>query len=228
MVKLSKGLGRFAENAREHAIRLMGAFGVFTYDEACNTVVLAADADVRRSKMAEQHQLVPMWASFSIGVECLLKAVLCHHESLPIKKGKVSERLSHLRPEGKNYGDARHVLTFVGGIDVYAEPDTWLSRQLAAEGIDKLYDVNTGTLEDNINALKKLFLKGLITREERWTLHNALLVLKDIRRNIDLHTFHGITVGGSFGGDLEKLYLPAVNLLLEVYSRSPASEGSRG
>jgi len=62
--------------------------------------------------------------------------------------------------------------------------------------------------------------RGIISRDERWQLHTALQVLLDVRRNVDAHTFFGITVGGSFNGDLEDLYLPAVNLLLDVYNRS--------
>lgn len=220
MPLISKDFSTFAENTRKHALGMMTAFGVYEYDESSNRLNLASNAQEIRADLHKKYQLVPLWASFGIGVECLLKGVLCRHECMPVRKGKVSERVGELRPEGSNYPQAKHVLEGAGSIAVTAQGNRWLERMFAEKGIDKLFDIDTCPLNDNINALKQLVTKGLITREERWSLYNAIVVLKDVRRNVDVHTFYSITIGGSFNGDLENLYLPAVNLLLDVYCRS--------
>ena len=46
--------------------------------------------------------------------------------------------------------------------------------------------------------------------------HQGMQVLADLRRNIHAHTFHSLVVGGSINGDLDELYLPAINLLLRL------------
>ena len=220
-VKITKDLSAFPQNTRKHAIGMMTAFGVYEYDERLNRISLSSSASEGRSELSKKDQLVPMWASFAIGVECLLKAVLCKHECMPIQKGKVSERAAELNPVGTNHAEALRVLSGAGGIEVTADTNRWLAGRLQQKRIDKLYDIDTRPLMENITTLKKLVQNGLITKEERWSLHNSLLVLKDVRRNVDVHTFYSLTIGGSFCGDLENLYMPAVNLLLDVYNRVP-------
>jgi hypothetical protein len=97
-------------------------------------------------------------------------------------------------------------------------------RTIAAKGLKGLvnrtglhvFDVNIGTLGNAITGLSHLLAKGIIDDDQYGCLFNSLRVLADMRRNIDAHTFYGITVGGSINGDLESLYLPAVNLMLQL------------
>lgn len=218
-MRIIKDYGNFANNARKHAIGMMTAFGVYEYDEGSNEVRLSERSREVRNALTENYQLVPLWASFAIGVECLLKAVLCKHECLHIRKGKLSERVDDLQKHAANYVDAKRVLLGAGSIEVTARDNEWLREQLENAGIDRLYDIDTSPLGYNIGRLKDLHSKKVITEEERWLLTNSLLVLKDVRRNVDLHSFHSVTIGGSFNGDLENLYFPAINLLLNVYNR---------
>ena len=81
------------------------------------------------------------------------------------------------------------------------------------------FDIDTGTIgsgKDNLSRLKK---QGKISDDEHRCLLNALTVFCDVRRNTDIHTYYGWTVGGSINQDLDAVYLPMVNLLFDIYRR---------
>ena len=218
-MKMSKGVGKFPENLLEHALELFTAFGVYCYDEKRHELALAGDAQCVRAKLSEQCLLRPSWICFSVAVECLVKAVLAKHECLSVQKGKVSEKGRSLERKAGNFDDADRVYRGIRLIAVEAKSFPWLEEELRRKRIKYLFDFNTKTLGDCIAGLAKLERKNVIVTDERRSLFNALQVLADVRRNIDAHTFYGLTVGGSFNGDLENLYLPAVNLLLDIYHR---------
>ncbi len=198
----------------------MTAFRVLQYDEDANVLGFSADAQAIRSELSGKYQLVPMWVSFSVGVECLLKAVLCKHKCLEVQKGKVTSKPDELNKHAANYVAARRVYDAVTPISVTVRTFDWLKTRVESQGVERLFDFNSGTLGNAIGRLGKLVARGIVSADERWQLHNALQVLLNVRRNVDAHTFYGITVGGSINGDLENLYLPAVNLLLDVYNRA--------
>jgi len=227
-IEIKKDVSDFAESARKHALGMMTAFGVYEYDGASNQLRLVSNVKDVRRELSKKYHFVPAWACFAIGVECLLKAVLCRHECMQVRRGKVSQRHGELRPAGSNHSQAKHILGLVASIVAVAKSNAWLEGMLHKKNITKLYDIDTHALRNNIEALACLVKKDLMTEAERWSLHNALVVLTNVRRNVDLHTFYGLTVGGPFrvkdGGsvisdEIEDLYLPAVNLLLDIYNR---------
>ena len=178
---MRRDCSNLAELLHRHSIKMMNAFGVYVYDDAQNELRLAVNAGDIRQDLAKQYQLVPLWASFSIGVECLLKAVLCKHECLDMRRNKLSERLTELRAGSANYNAAKTVLQGACQIEVYADSNPWMEKQMADAGITQLFEVNTLTLDDNICRLKRLVVdKKVISSDERWVLSNALVVLKDV------------------------------------------------
>ncbi len=80
-----------------------------------------------------------------------------------------------------------------------------------------MFDISTGTLGPLIPRLRHLVAKGILTENECHDVTNALLVFAAIRRNVDAHTFFGITIAGAIQHDLPNLYVPMVNTLIQAY-----------
>lgn len=158
-----------------------------------------------------------MWLSFSTGYELLFKAVLAKHKVLNITKGNVSKRKDTLL-NCASIDSVLNVYQFIEGAQVSAKDD-YIKGELRKLRITNLYDFSTGQLGGSIGRLKKLLDQKIISDDERAFLHDATQTLLDLRRNVDAHTFYGLTVGKSINNDLDKLYLPAINLLLNVYHR---------
>ena len=71
-------------------------------------------------------------------------------------------------------------------------------------------------MEKVIQSFGRLQQQSIIDADQSFCLMNALQVLADLRRNIDAHTYHGFLVAKGINEDLDQLYLPAVNLLLQL------------
>ena len=216
--KMLRSLHTFDSMLRNHAIGLMTAFGVFQYDSDANTLTKSLQASDIKREPQTKCQIIPLWLSFSTGIECLAKSVLIKHGVLRIKKKEKTEKQSQLRKNASNYEAAIQAYVFINALYIdYTGPSlTPFEEHCVEKEILHLYNLNIGTLGDVINHLGTLREKGVIDDDQTGCLANALQVLSDIRRNIDAHTFYGITVGGSINGDLDELYLPAVNLLLRL------------
>jgi hypothetical protein len=210
----------FHERLFEHALKLYTAFGVFRYDESSHTIQPVADADNVRSELAKRNLLMASWICFSVATECLFKAVLCKHECLNIERKNVTQKDNSLDKQAVNYAAARDVYAMLKVWLVHADSFPWLARELRAKKVTHLFDFSTRTLGACIDSLGTLEKRGKITQAERRNLFNAMRVLSDVRRNVDAHTFYGITVGGSLQGDLDNLYQPSISLLLDVYHRA--------
>jgi len=132
-VKMIKDISNFPEMVRRHAIGMMTAFGVFEYDENANAIAFSADAQAIRSQLSKKYQLVPMWVSFSVGVECLFKAVLCKHQCLVVSRGKVSSRAAELNRAAPNFPAAKRVYDGVNAITVSVGSFHWLKRRVDSQ-----------------------------------------------------------------------------------------------
>jgi hypothetical protein len=196
----------------QQSIELITCFEVLEHNANSHVVSETTNADHVRVELLKKRLLIPLWLSFSIGYELLFKAVLARHQALTIKKTGASQRKSTIAP-------VLAVRRFVQSSRVSDGNNDYLHCELNVQGITNLYDFSTGSLGPSVGNLKKLVEQKLITVDERVFLNDATQLLLDLRRNVDAHTFYALAVGGSIEGDLKNVYLPAINLLLDVYHR---------
>lgn len=67
--------------------------------------------------------------------------------------------------------------------------------------------------------IKKLVDKGIISQVELTLLNRSLELFTVIRRNIDSHIFLKQRIVGSINHNIENVYIPMVNLLINIYNR---------
>jgi len=196
----------------------MSAFDIFKYDPGLNELRETSKADKVRDDLASKYQLIPMWLSFSTGVELLAKSVLIKYNVLSIEKKKRTDKHKLLIKNVSNYQSAKLVYDFINLAFIKYDDHELSPFEWSCVNVDlaHIYNINMGTLGTVITDLKKLKSNGILSPDQYGELVNALQVLSDIRRNVDAHTFYGLTVGKSINGDLENLYLPAINLLLRL------------
>lgn len=217
-MKILGSVHEFASALKKHSIGLITAFGVFEYDRIANTINESSRADEIRRELGPKNQLVPLWISFSTGVECLAKSVLINHDALDISVKDKTAKYKRLQNKASNYQASLQPYEFMNAllIDYTKEPLTAFEWRCVRKGVTHLYNLQIGTMEQVITSMGRLRQQNIVNDDQRFCLSNALQVLADVRRNIDAHTFHSIVVGKSINGDLDKLYLPAVNILLRL------------
>lgn len=172
------------------------------------------------------------WLSFCVGVECLCKAVLIEHKSLPIKKRNVLSKhdmrthfenyqeLKEYRAEKKE--DIHHSVYRTGNHQVKASENEWLQNQFDKNDINYSIEINSRTLGYIYNhGFEDLHEKEIINEEEKISLEKGIQTLTDVRRNVDAHIYLKSRTVGSINNDIEKIYLPNINLLLNTFKRSP-------
>lgn len=213
-------LSNFSKMLYEQSMTLITCFGVFEYNAKKYYISETSNADDVRKELGDKKQLIPSWISFSIGYELLFKAVLARYQVLCISNNNVS-KMKNTFLKGTSNDAAQNVYHFIREARVSAT-DSYLKGELRKKRITNIYDLSTGTLGGSIGRLKALLEQKVIQDDERAFLHSATQTLLDVRRNVDAHTFFGLTVGKSINGDLENVYLPAINLLLDVYHRPVA------
>ncbi|MEK7353130.1 MAG: hypothetical protein AABZ77_01315 [Chloroflexota bacterium] len=219
MPTINFDISDFDQKLYKQSIILITCFAIFAYDATTCRVSETAAADDIRKQLADKNQVIPSWLSFSAGYELLFKAVLLRHKTIPITKGHVSVRINKDLLESPSIAAIQNVYSFVDAAMVSASNNDYLQRELNKQKIKHLYDFSTGQLGGLIGTLRKLLDKNVISPDERAILNNATWTLLDLRRNVDAHTFYGLIVSRSLNKDLENVYLPAINLLLDVYNR---------
>ncbi len=217
-MKYELDISDFDKTLYKQAIDLITCFATFEYDNSSHEIKESDNAEDVRKELVDRKQIIPSWLSFSAGYELLFKAVLAKHEALNICKAKVSPRVKKI-PNGSKLDPIRKVYDFVLVCHVKADKNAFLQAELRKHKIDYLHDFSTMSLGGSLGNLKKLLDNKIIDNDERNFLENASQTLLDIRRNIDTHTFNSLIVSGSINGDLSNVYLPATNLLLEIYYR---------
>ena len=203
----------------DYAKNLFTAFEIFMYSETEKTLTYNTDIDSRRIELLTRRMVMPSWLSFCTGVECLLKAVLLKHEVLKITKKEVVNKRKVLHTNATNCNDACRVYDFVDNLFIRVENWPWFKKELQRKRIERVYELNLGTIGSCIEALPCLEKRGTITGNELESLENALRLFADVRRNSYTHTIYGITAVASINNDLDGVYLPMVNLLFQIYSR---------
>lgn len=217
-MKLLWSLHEFDAALKTHSIGLITAFGVFEYDSVANLIKESSKAGEIRSELGQKYQLVPLWIAFSTGIECLAKSVLIKHDALDVKIKNKTAKYKLLRNKASNYQASLRPYELINAfqIDYTKEPLTAFEWRCVRKGVTHLYNLQIGTMEQVIVSLGRLRQQNIIGDDQTLCLANALQVLADLRRNIHAHTFHPLVVGGSINGDLDELYLPAINLLLRL------------
>jgi len=207
---------------------------VFVYDAEENLVKHSEDVDeLRKNWIKNDNPLRHVfWLSFCVGVECLCKSILIEHESLPIKKRNVLskhstkthfedyEELKRYREEKKK--DIHHSVYRTGKNRVKASDNEWLQNQFKKNDIEYSIEIDTRTLGYIYNhGFENLLEKEIIDEDEKISLEKGIQTLTDIRRNVDAHIYLKSRTVGSINKDIEKIYLPNINLLLDIFKRSP-------
>lgn len=203
---------------RSFALAQICTEGILVFDEATQEVKESTDADAKRIGLIHQNKFGSWkwWVGFSAGVEALIKAVFLHNKISLLSKN------AHLR---KGQGgdlqlatpEAANVYTFISGTTLKADKNTWLASEFQRLNINHPYEINSATLGAYIKKLDLLETAGRITNPQLIFLRDALTVLSDVRRNVDAHVFLKTQVAGNINGDLTKLYIPAINILLAAY-----------
>jgi len=209
----------FPEALYLFAIDQMTWRGILTLG-ATQQLFEAPNADELRKGLRQEDKdsFWVWWLRFSIGVENLVKAVfLRHHISLLSKRN-----LTVRAPGGSKAlatAEAAEVYRIVSSEHVIVKHNPWLAGEFRRLGIQHPLEINTGTLGKYRDSLGLLVNIGKLKAAEQTLLSDALMVLADIRRNVDAHVFLKIQTGGSMQNDLTRVYLPAVNVFIEVYHR---------
>lgn len=215
---LTFDISKFAEILFSQALELFQCFGLYEYDNDLNTLKRAVDIENKLKLLSENKQVKAMWLAFSTAYELLLKAVLIEHNSLSITYKDVTGRQIGCGTEDV-LPEVAKVFEYVRMTKVKASSNPYLGVELIKNKINYLYDLSTGELGSQIGNLKKLVDNKIITVEERICLHQACHTLRTVRRNIDAHTFYNLTISQDINGDITNVYLPSINLLLDIYRR---------
>lgn len=153
------------------------------------------------------------WLKFSLGIEYLTKAVLINHEIdiFQKKEGKFHSTVHRL---------TGNTNTFQIGTAVKFSTNPWLQEVISQKGITRVNEISTGTLGKIYNLkIRELQDKGKISEAEFNQLKSGLKHITDNRRNNDLH-FYFMSSTFINDGDLPEIYIPMLNLLIEIYHRN--------
>lgn len=200
------------------SIIFMTCFDRFEYDESKHQIKECSNIEEVIKSLADKQQITPFWISFSVGYEFLFKAILTKYEALSFRKTRASTRINNFKP-CSNIESIKRVYSFVADSYIVAPKNPYIQNELKNTEIDHLYDFSIGTLGRSLENLQILEDKKIISADERAFLDNASHTLLDIRRNIDVHTFLLLNIAGSLNGDLKDVYIPAINLMLDIYHR---------
>ena len=203
-------------NLYEYALEMIGCFGDFRLSEDGRSVAWAKETKTAGSGLSSA-----MWLCFCVGVECLTKAVLIKYEVSIISNSRTTRDVNKLRQAG-NIEAAKSVFGWIQAMELYANSWNWMKRQLRRNDITRFYDLSARTFDKARKSLPELVKRGVMAVDECKSLQNAILVLASLRRNPIAHTAPRLRVHGSINGDIESLYVPAVNKLIEVYHRNSA------
>jgi hypothetical protein len=156
------------------------------------------------------------WSRFSTGFEALVKSVFLSNKISLIEKNNYLEK-------GKSGSkilatpEAARVYDFIKGSEILVSNNEWLRVDFTRLDISCSYEINSGTLGKYRNKLGSLERLNKISSEEHIFAKDSIIVLSDIRRNVDAHIFFKSQVGGEINGDLSSLHIPSINILLRAY-----------
>ncbi|MBO8151756.1 MAG: hypothetical protein H0Z30_04610 [Candidatus Marinimicrobia bacterium] len=208
-------ISNWDETLRSHGLALLMRSGLFSLRENPAKVSIAKHAREWACKLMNDPVMAHLhWIGISLGIECLLKAVLLKHQCLDLRNRALETRPeSAIAPYDTVYRTALST-------KVIAKSNPWLQRQLISAGIESLWNINSHTIGTLIQKfIPRLTSIGVITKPEEENLTHRLITLTDIRRNVDAHVFLKLRVIMSIGHDLEKVIVPVVNQLLRIWDR---------
>ena len=211
MIKFITDISELSSSLFGKAMDCLTHNSQFIYDQTSN--------EIRKNEnppemIVVNSGAVKYWIIFSIGIEMLVKSVLVKHDCLPFRKKPKNE--DQLEKSASNYDDCLKIYReFVGIFSVSATNNPNIDIRLKKENIGLLYELNLGTLGSCKRHLACLKDKGILSSEEWANVFNAIQTLLDVRRNFDAHNYSNLSVVGSINGDLDDLYLPAINILLK-------------
>jgi hypothetical protein len=209
----------FSEDLYRFAIDQMTWRGILILETSQQLSEAPNAHKLRKDLLKEdKYGLWDWWLRFGTGVENLVKAVFLRHQISLLSKRNLTPKAPG-GSEAPATAEAAEVYRIVAATRVAAPKNPWLAQEFQRLGIQHPLEINAGTLGKYRNNLDRLVNISKLTVTERGLLSDALMVLADVRRNVDAHVFLKIQVGGGMQNDLTGLYLPAVNVLIDVYHR---------
>jgi hypothetical protein len=221
------------ESLFKYGKQLLSYKDIIAFD-ANDNASLAADYKVKQAsffnQIVEAHLF---WIGFGVGLENLAKAVLLkHHIPIISRRGNFDGKIPPSRTNFHDYQErqtynAAYVLDkyqkvyqHVFSTNVSAKNNQWLADQFQNAGIQHPLEINTPTMHALYETwLPRLVPLGIITNTEKEEIQKSMEVFKLMRRNVDAHIFLNGRVIGSIDRDIEDIYLPLINLLIEIFKR---------
>jgi hypothetical protein len=211
----------------DYSKNLICNFNIFVYDDTIKKFKFSEEEPLILKKLLDNPVNAHLhWLGVGTGIEMFVKSVLMKHKLLPLTNRKVTNKypeqnVFYSTEEKEEYfsDDIAMVYRCCKWWKAISPNNEWIKEQLETQEIVYIFDLKTPTL----GWLYKTGIKGLynaqiINHEELTFIERALETFTQIRRNVDSHMFIGRTVG-SIQKDREKVYLPLLNHLNEIYLR---------
>lgn len=203
------------ETLFDYSINLLKTNSVLTFIEVDQVFIESNSATSTYNLwLKKPHEAQIWWLTIGLGVECLAKSTLLRHECLKIDRKNLLTQASQC-----SIPDVKAIYSGAQSVKITSEHNTWLQQQITNTGICCPHEIKTPTLGSIQSDFKHLETAGVITQYEYNEIRQWVQVFTDIRRNVDAHLFLKTTTIRSFNGDFDKVLLPLINQLLNVYNR---------
>ncbi|MDF3818511.1 hypothetical protein P3G55_01290 [Leptospira sp. 96542] len=141
----------------DYSISMISLENIFLFEKHSNKISINKDkSKIYKTWSTDRRKSDLFWLSFSLGVECLFKAVLIKHKSIQLEKKNIDNRMSHLKIEAN-----KSIYQALYSIIPTSRKNEFLSETLINNKIDYLYQIKTPTL-DQIRTKYLSILKTLI------------------------------------------------------------------
>ncbi len=159
------------------------------------------------------------WIRFPLGIEYLAKGTLLKHKVNIFKdKKKEGQKTNIIHPRSDDVVAVRD--EYESGMQIMFSKTKWLQDFIEERNIKYSGQLNSGTIGDLYNGkFAELLVKGIISEAELDLLNKNMKHLANHRRNSNLHCYYNSSTFIS-NNDLPDLYIPLVNSLCEIYTRS--------
>ena len=218
----------------KYAISLLTNQGILIYDEKNNSITFSDNYNEIQKKILGEVESHLYWLGFGVGLECLVKAVLLKHHLLTIRKVSLNSKNDYQKSSFLSYEEKKQytaerdsdvfwkVYQHVKSIHITSNKNEWLARVFKEKEIKYSREILTPTLgKIHREELPKLLANNLLTQEDYSFLEQAIKTFIDIRRNVDVHIYLKARTVGSINNDIENIYIPMINMLINIYHNKP-------
>lgn len=221
----------------KYAIGLLTNKGILSYRETDKLVSFSENYSEIQKEILGKVESHLYWLGFGVGIECLAKAVLLKHQLLTILKTNLKPKNKYDKESFKTYRERKlyiekrnkdvfwNVYQHVNSINVISNNNKWLEKVFKAKGIKYAREILTPTLgKIHREELPKLLENNLVTPDVYSFLEQGIKTFIDIRRNVDAHIYLKSRTVGSINNDIENIYIPIINILINIFYNKKLNE----